>query len=126
MSQRLNRTKRRDDAPLVLLDRLTNELGGLGLTLSANDDALLLLYRLVDEVDGPLRILLGDLLGLDGVGESGGEGDVGEGDVVKDDVEAGCATTQILADQTRDHLSLLRERQLRRRTQMQRERTVIS
>lgn len=59
-----------------LLDGVTNQLGGTGLTLGAHNGGLLLLAGFVDDESGTLRFLLCDLLGLDGSGELGGEGKV--------------------------------------------------
>jgi hypothetical protein len=59
-----------------LLDGVTNELGRTGLTLSADDGGLLLLAGLVDNEGGSLSLLLGNLLGFDGGGEFGREGEV--------------------------------------------------
>ena len=60
----------------ALLDSVTNQLGGTGLTLSADDHGLLLLAGLVDDEGGTLGFLLGDLLGFDCGGELGREGEV--------------------------------------------------
>ncbi|KAI3491159.1 hypothetical protein L1887_44557 [Cichorium endivia] len=91
---------------LVLLDGLADEFGGLGLTLRLDDDRGLLLDGLVDEEGGTQRGLLCDLLRLDGVGEFGREGDVGDGDVIEDEVEALGACGEVVAHQSRHHLSL--------------------
>jgi hypothetical protein len=60
----------------ALLDGITNQLGGTGLTLSADDHGLLLLAGLVDNESSTLGFLLGNLLGFDGGGELGREGKV--------------------------------------------------
>lgn len=59
-----------------LLDGVTNELGGSGLTLGADNGGLLLLAGLVDDEGGALGVLLSDLLGFDGGGELGGESEM--------------------------------------------------
>jgi hypothetical protein len=64
------------DVGPALLDGVTNQLGGAGLTLGADDGGLLLLAGLVDDEGGALGFLLGDLLGFDCGGELGGEGEV--------------------------------------------------
>jgi hypothetical protein len=64
------------DVGTRLLDGVTDELGGAGLTLCAHDGGLLLLAGLVDDEGGALGFLLGDLLGFYGGGEFGGEGEV--------------------------------------------------
>lgn len=56
-----------------LLDGVTDELGGSGLTLGADNGGLFLLAGLVDDEGGALGVLLSDLLGFDGGGELGGE-----------------------------------------------------
>lgn len=61
---------------LALLDSISNQLGGAGLTLRADNEGLLLLASLVDKESSTLSVLLGNLLGLDGGGEFGGEGQV--------------------------------------------------
>jgi hypothetical protein len=60
----------------ALLDGVTNQLSGAGLTLGANDGGLLLLTGFVDDESGTLGLLLCDLLGFDCGGELGGEGEV--------------------------------------------------
>jgi len=60
----------------ALLDGVTDELGGAGLTLCAHNGGLLLLAGLVDDKGGALGFLLGDLLCFDGGGEFGGESKV--------------------------------------------------
>ena len=59
-----------------LLDGVSDQLGRTCLTLGAHDGCLLLLARFVDDEGGALGFLLGDLLGFDGGGEFGGEGEV--------------------------------------------------
>ena len=60
----------------ALLDGVTNQLGGTGFTLGADNHGLLLLAGLVDDEGGTLGFLLGDLLGFDCGGELGREGKV--------------------------------------------------
>jgi hypothetical protein len=60
----------------ALLDGVTNQLGGAGLTLGANDGGLLLLAGFVDNESSTLGLLLCDLLGFDCGGKLGGEGEV--------------------------------------------------
>jgi hypothetical protein len=48
----------------ALLDSVTNQLGGAGLTLGANNSGLLLLTGLVNDESGTLGLLLCDLLGF--------------------------------------------------------------
>lgn len=64
------------DITPALLDGVTNQLGGAGLTLGANDGSLLLLTGLVNDESGTLGLLLSDLLGFYGGGELGREGEV--------------------------------------------------
>jgi hypothetical protein len=61
---------------LALLDSVANEIGGSRLTLCLDNHGLLLLSGLVDDKGSPLRLLLSDLLGLDGGREFGREGKV--------------------------------------------------
>lgn len=62
------------DVTLALLDRVSNQLGGAGLTLGTDNESLLLLAGLVDQESRPLGFLLSNLLGFDGGREFGGEG----------------------------------------------------
>ena len=64
------------DVRAALRDGVTNQFGGAGLTLCADDGGLLLLTGFVDDEGGTLCLLLGDLLGFDGGGEFGGEGEM--------------------------------------------------
>jgi hypothetical protein len=66
---------------LALLDGVTNQLGRAGLTLGADNEGLLLLAGLVDNEGGTLGVLLGNLLGFNGSGELGGEGQVLDSEV---------------------------------------------
>lgn len=60
----------------ALLDSVTDEFCRAGFSLCADDGGLLLLAGFVDDEGGALGFLLGDLLGFDGGGEFGGEGEV--------------------------------------------------
>lgn len=91
---------------LIRLDSLTNQFCTSSFTLSLDDNTLLLLNSLVDQEGSTLSNLLSDLLGLDGVGEFGGEGDVGNGDVVEDEVEPPRPAGEVFTDKTGDHLTL--------------------
>lgn len=53
-----------------------------------------------------LSNLLSDLFGFDGVGEFGGEGDVGNGDVVEDEVELFCLVGEVFMDKMGDYFML--------------------
>ena len=64
------------------------------------------LQRLIDEVRGPLRRLLRNLLRLDRLAKGRGEGDVRDRDVVEDEVEAAGAAFEVVADELGDHLAL--------------------
>jgi hypothetical protein len=68
-----------------LLDGVTDQLCGTGLTLGADDGGLLLLAGFVDDESSALGFLLGDLLGFDCGGEFRGEGEV-LGDVSTTDI----------------------------------------
>ena len=60
----------------ALLDSVSNQLGGTGLTLCADDGGLLLLAGFVDNEGGALSFLLCDLLGFYCSCELGGEGEM--------------------------------------------------
>ena len=116
-----------------LLDGVADELGGAGFSLGADYRGLLLLAGLVDDEGGALGFLLRHLLGLDGGGELGREGEVlgvvglvwveeregreGRGraktysqrDIIEHDVEAGSAPDEVVADQSADVLTLCDE-----------------
>ena len=64
------------DITPALLDGVTNQLGGTGLTLCADDGGLLLLAGLVDDECRTLGFLLCDLLGFYCGSKLGGEGEV--------------------------------------------------
>lgn len=68
----------------ALLDGITNQLGGTGFTLSADNHGLLLLAGLVDDEGSTLCFLLGYLLGFDCGGKFGREGKVLETHVSKE------------------------------------------
>jgi hypothetical protein len=69
------------DVALGFLDGFSDEFGGAGLTLGANDGGLFLLAGFVDDECSALGILLGDLFGFDGGGEFGGECEVLNNDI---------------------------------------------
>lgn len=62
------------DVALALLDRISDQLRRASLTLSTHNESLLLLAGFINKESGTLGVLLGNLLGFDGVGEFGGEG----------------------------------------------------
>jgi hypothetical protein len=64
------------DVALALLDCVADKLSRAGLTLRTDNEGLLLLAGLVNEERSALGLLLSDLLGFDGGGEFGGEGQV--------------------------------------------------
>ena len=84
----------------------TDKLCRASLSLSLDNDGLLLLNGAVDNKGSTLGLLLGNLLGLDGLGELGREGHVDDRDIVEDNVEAGSALDQVLADQAGDTVTL--------------------
>lgn len=92
--------------PLIRLDSLTNQFRTSSFTLSLDDNALLLLNSLVDQESSTLSNLLSDLLGLDGMGEFGGEGDVSNGNVVENEVEPPRPAGEVFTHKTGDHLAL--------------------
>lgn len=61
------------DVTPVLLDSVSDKLCRTGLTLSADNEGLLLLTSLVDQESSLLSLLLGDLLRFDGSSEFGRE-----------------------------------------------------
>ena len=67
----------------ALLDRISDEFGGAGFTLGANDRGLFFLAGFVDDEGGALGFLLGYLFGFYCGGEFGGEGEVLDVDLVK-------------------------------------------
>lgn len=87
-------------------NRLADNLGRLGFTLSTDNVRLALLLGALDDEARPLGVLLGDLLLLDGTGEFFAEGHVGDGDVFEGDVELGCALEEVVADSVGDGFTL--------------------
>lgn len=85
---------------------LGNDIGGLGLTLSADDVSLALLLGALDDETCPLGILLGDLLLLDSFGELLSEGHVGDGNVLQGDVELGGTLEKVCTDAVGDGFTL--------------------
>jgi hypothetical protein len=108
----------------ALLDGLTNQLCGTSLTLGADNSGLLFLAGFVDHEGGALGFLLGDLLGFDGGGEFGGEGEVlggllvwlysekdlswtyCDGHIVQKDVESCSTLDEVFPDHPTDVLTL--------------------
>lgn len=66
---------------------ISDELGGLGLSLGSDDNRLLLLQSALHNVFGTLTVLLGHLLGLHRRRVLLREGQVGDGHVVQLDLE---------------------------------------
>jgi hypothetical protein len=61
---------------VALLDGVSDQLCGTGLSLSAHDNGLFLLSRFIDDEGGALGFLLRYLFCFDGRGEFGGEGEM--------------------------------------------------
>ena len=93
----------------IALDGGTDELGTLRLSPCLGNDGLLLLLRSDDDVLGPLGLLLGDLLGLDGAGVFGREGEVCDGNILQHDVESRGTGGQFSGDVGADLRSLGKE-----------------
>ena len=89
-----------------LSNRLADDIGTLGFTLSADDIGLTLLLGSLDDEPGPLRVLLGDLLLLDGTRELLSEGHVGDGDIFQGDVELCGSLHEVCADAVGDGFTL--------------------
>lgn len=81
-------------------------LSTLGLTLGTDDVGLTLLLGALDDETSPLRVLLGNLLLLDGLGELAAKGHVGDGDVLEGNVELGGAEGEIGSNALGDGLTL--------------------
>lgn len=90
-------------------NRLADNIGTLGFTLSADDVGLTLLLGALDDEPRPLGVLLGDLLLLDGAGELLAEGHVGDGDVFQGDVELRGTLEKVGADAVGDGFTLCDE-----------------
>lgn len=85
---------------------LADNIGTLGFTLSANNVGLALLLGTLDDETGPLGILLGDLLLLDGPRELLSEGHVCNRDVLEGDVELSGTLHQVGTDTVGDSFTL--------------------
>mmetsp|Transcript_65826 Transcript_65826/g.170143 ORF Transcript_65826/g.170143 Transcript_65826/m.170143 type:complete len:363 (+) Transcript_65826:38-1126(+) len=95
-----------DEATAVLLQGFRDHLGGLGLALGPDDGRLSLLLGLGDDELLLLRLLLRDLLFLDGPGEFLAVSQVGDGNVVHQDVELARPRHDCLPDLPGDVLSV--------------------
>lgn len=95
-----------DQAVARLRDRLADDVGGLGLSLGADDVGLPLLLGLFDDEARPLGVLLRDLLLLDGPRELAAEGHVRDGNVLEGDVELAGAFHEVGADAVGDGFTL--------------------
>lgn len=87
-------------------DGLADGLGGLGLTLGADDVGLALLLSTLDNEARTLSILLSNLLLLNSLGELATKGHVCDGDVLKSNVELGGAGDEVVTDAVGNSLSL--------------------
>ena len=90
----------------IVLHSLTDQTSRSGFSLCANDGGFLVLLRLLHHILGTLGLLLGDLLGFDGVGELASEGQIDNGHIIDDDSELATALDQVTLDQTAHLLSL--------------------
>jgi hypothetical protein len=95
-----------DQAITTLRDGLADGVGGLGLTLSADDVRLPLLLCLLDYEPRTLRLLLCNLLLLDGLGEFLSERHVRDGHIFERNVELASALEEIVPDAVGDGFSL--------------------
>jgi hypothetical protein len=87
-----------DEARAALLEGPTNNLGGRGLALGADDARLLFLFGLGNNISLALGLLLGDLLLLDGAAELLAEDEVRDGDIVQNNIEVVGALRERRAD----------------------------
>ena len=90
----------------VLLQCVADELGGLGVTLGADNVRNLLLLGPLDKEARALCLLLCNLLQLDSVGEFLAKSQMGDGDVVEDNVKVFCAGVEGLAALEGNNLTL--------------------
>mmetsp|Transcript_5678 Transcript_5678/g.9604 ORF Transcript_5678/g.9604 Transcript_5678/m.9604 type:complete len:330 (+) Transcript_5678:233-1222(+) len=93
----------------IALHGRADQFGTLGLSPCLGNDGLLLLKRSDDHVLGPLGLLLGHLLALDGPGVFGGEGQMGDGHVLQHHVESRRTERQLPGDVGTDLRSLGKE-----------------
>lgn len=87
-----------DESITGFINRPTNRLCRLSLTLGADDGGLTLLLGLLDDETCALGVLLRNLLLLNGFGEFAPEGHVCDGDVFQGDVEFLGALEEVGAD----------------------------
>jgi len=90
----------------VVLDGLTDELGRLGLTLSADNNGALVLEGLVDKEASALSLLLGNLLALDGTRVLATELELGDGHILKENVEMLGTNHKVSSDELGNLLTL--------------------
>ena len=88
---------------------LADDIGTLGLTLRPDHVGLSFLLRTLDNEPSPLRILLRNLLLLDGPSKLLAKRHVGDRHILQGNVELGRAFQQVAADAVRDGLSLCDE-----------------
>jgi len=85
---------------------LADRLSCLGFTLGTDDAGLTLLLGLLDDESCPLRLLLSDLLLLDGLGELSAKGHMRDGHVLQSNVEFLGALQQLSTDAIAHGLTL--------------------
>mmetsp|Transcript_28017 Transcript_28017/g.47960 ORF Transcript_28017/g.47960 Transcript_28017/m.47960 type:complete len:234 (+) Transcript_28017:318-1019(+) len=102
--RRLNTTKLQESR--VVLDGISDKLGGLGLSLGSDDNRLLLLQGTLHNVLGTLTVLLGHLLGLHRRCVLLREGQVGDGHIVQLDLEVKRALQEQVAHLLADLVTL--------------------
>jgi hypothetical protein len=95
-----------DETAARLSDSLADNVGTLGFTLSTDDVGLALLLGTLDDETGPLSVLLGNLLLLDGSCELLSEGHVSDGDILEGDVELSGTLHQVGTDAVGDSFTL--------------------
>merc|ERR1711939_772900 len=93
----------------IRLNSLTDHPGRLGITLSPDDDTALVLQSLLHNELGALRLLLGDLLGLNGSGILAAEAEVSDRHIIEIDEEVGSTLPKTVLNHAAHQLSLCDE-----------------
>ena len=91
---------------MKIWEKSTDHEGSLRLTFRTKNYRLLFLFGSLDDKDGPLRVLLGNLLCFDRMGKLLSELHRSQGNVIKTDVELGRSFHQPLLHQSGDLVTL--------------------
>ena len=95
-----------DESGTGLANGISDQLSGLGFSLSSQNGSFSFFFTLEDDKFGTLGSLLGDLLGFNSASEITRELEVSDGNIIEDDVEFKGAFGKDFSDLLRNFLSL--------------------